>query len=70
MNNLDKLHIELYSTDGVFQGYLLHLKESTGKVETTPNKYNARSFSTMSAASKVVTKVENITRGCIKCNIA
>lgn len=67
---MNKLHIELYSTDGVFQGYLLHLKEKTGKVESTPNKQLARSFSTIEAASKVAEKVERLTNGCLRCNIA
>lgn len=38
MNSLDKIHIELYGIDGTFQGYLSHLSESKGKVESTPSK--------------------------------
>ena len=70
MNKLDKIHIELYSVESIFQGYLLHLKETTGKVESTPNKQLARSFSTIGAASKVAKKVERLTNGCLRCNIA
>ena len=70
MNSLDKMHIELYGIDGTFQGYLSHLSESKGKVESTPSKQSARSFSTASAAAKVAEKVERLTNGCLRCNIA
>ena len=70
MNSLDKIHIEIYGIDGTFQGYLSHLCESKGKVESTPNKQLARSFSTIGAASKIAEKVERLTNGCLRCNIA
>lgn len=69
MNDMDKLHIELYSIDGVFQGYASHVSVAKQKVESVSNKQGALSFSTQSAANKICEKIYSITRGGLRCNI-
>ena len=69
MNNMDKLHIELYSVDGMFQGYASHVSVAKQKVESVSTKQEALSFSTRSAANKVCEKIHNITRGGLRCNV-
>ena len=66
----NKIALGVYSSNGEFQGYLLHISMTKAKIETTPDKYYARSFSTMNAASKVAEKIENMTKGCLRCSIA
>lgn len=70
MNNMDKLHIELYNIDGVFQGYASHVSIAKQKVESVSAKQEALSFSTVRAASKVCERIHNITHGGLRCNIS
>lgn len=69
MNKSGKLHIELNSLDGTFQGYVSHVSVAKQKVATVPNKYQALSFSNEVTAYKVCRKIHNITRGCLVCTI-
>lgn len=69
MDSIDKLHIELYSIDGVFQGYASHVSVAKQKVESVTTKQEALSFSTQSAATKVCNRISDITRGCLRCDI-
>ena len=69
MNSINKLHIELYSIDGVFQGYASHVSVAKQKVESVTTKQEALSFSTQSAATKVCNRISDIARGCLRCDI-
>lgn len=69
MNNMDKLHIELYSIDRVFQGYASHVSVANKRVESVPTKNGALHFSTREAANKVCKKIQDITEGCLMCSI-
>ena len=66
-NSLDKLHIELYSTDGVFQGYLKSVSVFHQKVTSIPNKLDAKSYAKVETAEKDARLVDIITRGCLVC---
>lgn len=70
MSNMDKLHIEIYSIDGIFQGYASHVSIAKQRVESTTSKSCALSFSTQGAANKVCEKIHNITHGGLCCNIS
>lgn len=69
MNKSGKLHIELNSLDGTFQGYVSHVSMTKQKVETVPYKYKALSFSNEVTADRVCRKIHDITRGCLVCTI-
>jgi hypothetical protein len=68
-NSLDKLHIELYSLDGIFQGYASHVSEAKNKIDICQDKYNALYFSNMSTAAKCCEKIQTISRGCLRCEV-
>jgi hypothetical protein len=68
-SSLDKLHIELYSLDGAFQGYAKHISESKNRVESTNIKEDALSYSALQTANKAAEKISKITNGCLRCSI-
>ena len=67
-NSLDKLRIELYG-NGIFQGYVKSVSESKQHVTSTMNKMDAKTYSSMTTASKEIDKIANITRGNLICRL-
>lgn len=68
MNDLDKIHIELYTPTGMFQGYFKGF--SKGQTLSTWNKSEARHFASWQTASKTKDKIEEMTSGGLVCEIS
>lgn len=69
-NSLDKLHIELYSVDGIFQGYLKSISTYYNKVESTNNIAEAKPYAKQETAAKDCNLVGILTRGGLRTNIS
>ena len=64
-NSLDKIHIELYSTDGKFQGYLKSVSVYHNKVTSIDNKIDAKSYAKVETALKDCELVGVLTHGAL-----
>jgi len=62
-NSLDKIHIELYSVDGIFQGYLKSVSVYYQKVTPINNIMEAKSYAKIETAHKDCELVGALTHG-------
>ena len=67
-NRLDALHVELYG-NGQFQGYLKSVSTYYQKVESTPNKMEAKAYAKMETAQKDGELVRVLTHGALTYNV-
>lgn len=68
-DKLDKLRIELYG-NGIFQGYVKSVSAANQKVKSTPNKVDAKTYSSFESAGRDAEKIMHITHGALICNIS
>ena len=64
-NSLDKLHIELYSPDGKFQGYLKSVSIYHQKITPTNTKMDAKSYAKIETANGDCELVASLTHGAL-----
>lgn len=64
-NSLDKLHIELYSPDGKFQGYLKSVSVYHQKVKSIGTKMDAKSYAKVETANGDCELVGRLTHGAL-----
>ena len=57
----NKMTLAVYSSNGEYQGYLSHISMTKAKIETTPDRKQARGFSSIEAANKAAQQVSLIT---------
>ena len=63
MSKLDRLYIELYSTDGVFLGYVKSVSQAKQKVLSANSKYAAKSYAKEATAKKDCELILGMTHG-------